>query len=125
ESYRMDFRDYPPDTFGAYNGSECLVYFLSTAFRITPNTSNGEVGASINGGPYAKFNDVELRPTSGGRQALVDAWNTPLKYKLVAYQEEDLWDASKKANRYRVVLYSCGPNQADDNGAGDDIQVNK
>jgi prepilin-type N-terminal cleavage/methylation domain-containing protein len=123
EQYRLDFRAYPPDSFGAYNGIESLTYFLTTAFRRNPNLVNGEVSASINAGPYLQLQPSELADLSNGakRMSIVDPWRSPLKYRLDSSTQNDVWDTSKTVVNYIPTVYSYGPNRADDNGKVDDI----
>jgi len=125
EAYNMDFRAYPPETFAGYNGPEAAVYFLTTTFRIAPNTSAGEVAATINGGPYARFNEVELRKNASGNTVTVDGWGSPIQYKVITHTEVDVWDATKSRQSYTIKIYSFGPNKTDDGGSGDDIEVGK
>jgi type II secretory pathway pseudopilin PulG len=125
EAYNMEFRGYPPDSFAGYSSAEALVYFLTTSFRIAPDTSKGEVAASINGGPYGRFNEVELKQVSAGKKTLIDAWGTPIQYKLQVTTEVDVWDATKNRQSYVVKLYSCGSNKIDDGGGGDDLEVGR
>ncbi|HYF48730.1 MAG TPA: type II secretion system protein [Planctomycetota bacterium] len=124
EAYHMDFRAYPPDSFAGYSSAEAIVYFLTTAFRIAPDASKGEVAATINGGPYARFNEVEVRQVAG-KKTVVDAWGTPIQYKVQVTTEVDIWDSTKNRQSYIIKLYSCGPNKNDDGGSGDDIEVGR
>lgn len=115
ESYKVDFRQYPPSTFGAYTGDEALTYFLTTAFRYNPNASKAEVYASINAGPYLQVQPSDLVDKSGGagRLSLVDPWQTQIYYNLVQQKNASVWDTTGNVKEYISipVIYSCGPNK--------------
>ena len=115
EAYKMDFKQYPPSTFGAYNGDEALTYLLTTPFRSNPNPAKGEVAASINAGPYLQLQPIELVDVSGaGRLSIIDAWRTPIYYQLVQQKDYSVWDTSQTASFqyiYIPVMYSCGPDK--------------
>lgn len=122
EQYRLDFRAYPPDSFGAYNGIEALAYFLTTSFRRAPIAVNGEVQASINAGPYLQLQPSELVDLSGAkRMSIVDPWRSPLKYRLDSRTQNDVWDTTKTVVNFIPTIYSYGPNRVDDNGKVDDL----
>ena len=126
EQYRLDFRTYPPDTFGAYKGVEALTYYLTTTFRRTPNAVNGEVAASLNAGPYLQLQPSELADLSGaGRPSIIDPWRSPLKYRIDAKVQNDVWDSTQSSTNYIPVIYSLGPNRTDDNGKVDDVTLGK
>jgi hypothetical protein len=83
EAYEYDFKYYPPDsvTVGSqtYTGSRSLVYHLTTAFRIKPVTSRGEVKANGDYGPYFNLHPKHQR-NRDGIVTLLDTWGREIYY---------------------------------------------
>jgi hypothetical protein len=80
EAYRYDCGVYPPDKANikgvTLTSSKALAWYLTTAFRIKPNT--GEQHADKDVGPYL---DPSLVHASGdGFPELLDAWKRPIEY---------------------------------------------
>lgn len=108
-TYKLVYRDFPdPVPLNAtYNPNESIFYFLTTAFRRTPDGAKGEVQSTENVGPLSDFNDRDKMVMPGRTHvSLVDAWSQPLVFRYTGGHP---------------VLYSTGPNRADDNAAGDDL----
>lgn len=124
ESYHLEFRDYPPDSFGAYSNSEALAYFLTKTYRKSPSAAD-EVAASLNCGPFGHFSEQELKDLGSGRPVIVDPWYKPVMYRVSTQTEADVWDTSKTRTKKTVQIYSFGPDQADNGGAGDDVVSGK
>jgi len=82
-NYDYNFDEHPPDA--AMDPrfdlpSECLVYYLGTAFRKLPGKT-GTVLADRNGGPYFEFKNEYLKDTDGdGIMEFVDSWGRPYMY---------------------------------------------
>jgi hypothetical protein len=83
EAYRFDFGVYPPDkaTINGtiLNSSECLNWYLTTAFRLAPK--EGDRAASNDAGPYLEqrtqyFSDIDRN----GFKEVLDAWGKPWVY---------------------------------------------
>ena len=73
--YARDWGAYPPDKNQtlSYESAECLVYYLGTAFRVSPDLSKGEVWASLNCGPYYEFpGDRLVKPQGYTGEVFVD-----------------------------------------------------
>ncbi|MCW8129028.1 MAG: type II secretion system protein [Planctomycetota bacterium] len=124
ESYHLDFREYPPDAFGAYNGPEALAYFLTRTYRKTPSGA-GEVAATLNCGPFGRFSEQEVRDLGSGRPVIVDPWFKPVMYKVTTQVETDVWDNTKTRTKKTIQIYSFGPDQTDNGGTGDDVVSGK
>jgi type II secretory pathway pseudopilin PulG len=126
ESYRMEFRDYPPETTGAYTtGPEALAFFLTTTFRKTPSAP-GESAATLNVGPFARFSEEQLKDlNSTGRPVIVDPWYKAVVYKVTTQTDTDVWNTTKTRTKNIPMIYSCGPDRTDQNGTGDDIVAGK
>ena len=126
EQYRLAFRNYPPDSYAGYTGSQALVYFLTNSFRRNPVAANGEIQSTINAGPFITYQPSELMdPTASGKMSVMDPWKSPLKYVVKSQVQNDVWDATKSETIYLPFIYSFGPNHADDNGTNDDIILGK
>ena len=84
EQYRLDFHEYPPDASMDARfdlGSECLVYYLGSAFRTAPDVSNGGIKADRDAGPYFEFVAEDTSDVDGdGNKEFVDGWGTPYMY---------------------------------------------
>lgn len=127
ESYRLYYRAYPqPMPLAAgYSESQTLYYFLTTPFRMTPDSAKNEVYSSLNAGPVADFKELEIKDLNkSGHPSIVDTWGTPIKFKyIVKTGDADPllgWTVTKTTT---PQIYSCGPNCQDDNAAGDDIVI--
>lgn len=137
ESYKLQYHAYPPDSYSSMTGNAALNFFMTTTFRNTPNTANGEVYSAVDMGPLLKFDTSE---TSKG--LIIDAWGQPLHYERIA--QEDLSKAQKLdvppgydptrsmaagerllISSYVCKLYSFGLNRKDDGGNGDDLLPGK
>ncbi len=126
EQYRIAFRNYPPDNYSGYVGSQALVYFLTNAFRRNPVVANGEILSTVNAGPFITYQPSELMDlTASGKMSVMDAWRTPVKYVVKTQVQKDVWDAAKSETIYLPFIYSYGPNRIDDNGTNDDIILGK
>ncbi|MBI2104743.1 MAG: type II secretion system protein GspG [Candidatus Omnitrophica bacterium] len=90
--YESDMGEYPA------SGNETLV----AALQDDPDDVDW-------GGPYMEFKQDELE---GG--ALLDPWGNPYEYVSVN-------GGSPKHRERSYDLYSLGPNEQDEDGAGDDI----
>jgi type II secretory pathway pseudopilin PulG len=126
ESYRMEFRDYPPETTGAYTtGAEALAFFLTTTYRKSPSAP-GESAATLNVGPFAHFTEEQVKDLNGtGRPVIVDPWYKPVIYKVTTQTDTDVWNTTKTRTKKIPMIYSSGPDRADQGGAGDDIVAGK
>ena len=153
EQYNLKFRSYPPAPPSAgylglppasypagYNypyTSQLLNYYLTTAFRINPDLSKGEVHATVNEGPFVTLEDGKelgspIAPATANMPALkciIDPWMNPLTYQLNKVQAADPMNNFFHTNNfiyvYTPLLYSWGPNGVDDtapnNAINDDI----
>jgi type II secretory pathway pseudopilin PulG len=136
EAYKLHFRTYPPSD-GTLKGNEALLYFTTTAFRVNPDTSKGEVAAGVDAGPLATYANEEIQ---GGK--IIDAWAMPLAYERSL--AEDFGKAAKSTivnfydpshntaagagttvRAYVYKLYSFGVNRSDDSGVGDDLTARR
>lgn len=124
ESYRLEFRDYPPSTIGAYGGPEALAYYLTKTFRKSPSAAD-EVAASMNCGPFGRFSEQELKDLGTGQPVIVDPWYKPVMYKVTVQTETDVWDNSKTRTKKIPLIYSFGPDRNDNNASGDDVLSGK
>jgi len=121
--YDFDFGEYPPDA--AMDPrfdlpSECLVYYLGTAFRKEPGKT-GTVLASKNGGPYFEWKREFLKDTDGdGLKEFVDYWGRPYMYDNLRDDPNGFTDCShpkfgpdprggKGRNSRSYDLWSQGP----------------
>jgi len=91
-AYEENFGKYPPDeaVIGGktYQGTEALVYHLTTAFRMLPNTSRKQVQATKDAGPYMDMPPENLKDLDGdGLPELVDAWGQPIQYDNIRDDE--------------------------------------
>jgi len=127
ENYYLFYRSYPPDNQGGRSGSQSLNYFLSTAFRVSPDTSKGEVASSMDVGPMMQFDSIELAdPVTAGTKTVIDPWRTPLVYRLTLKDFPD--PQTGVITKIPIpILYSCGTNRTDETISGttpsDDILV--
>jgi hypothetical protein len=82
--YDFIFGVYPPDASMDPRfdmPSECLVYYLGTAFRTLPRPGTGDVSSTKNGGPFYEFHDDYLRDADGdGKKEVIDYWGRPIMY---------------------------------------------
>src|SRR5262249_54581897 len=111
-------------------GSQSLVYFLTTSFRTSPDAAQGEVAASINAGPFLKFDEKELRgPVTANVPTLYDAFGSPIHYSVNVQNVLDPVSGALKTTLLQPVVYSFGVNKVDDSQAGtipnDDIFYGK
>jgi prepilin-type N-terminal cleavage/methylation domain-containing protein len=119
ETYNLHFRTYPPATApGPLSGSQALYYWLTTAFRKTPNTGIGEVQASINVGPLLSLDQRDMHATGSGTD-IIDPWGSPLHFDIKVVKDAMGFDIPSPN------VYSFGINKADDGGTGDDLTVGK
>ncbi|HYF52094.1 MAG TPA: type II secretion system protein [Planctomycetota bacterium] len=122
-TYNLLFRSYPqpiPHAPG-FSNNESVYYFLTTAFRRSPDTSKGEVAAAENIGPLSDFNEREVRELTAGQKSIIDPWATALhfEYKIQDGAKNPVTGTITKT--YTPIVYSCGPNKTNDGGIGDDI----
>ena len=128
EAYKLFYRAYPaPFPLTGYSSNESLYYYLTTPFRMNPNTAAGEAPSTLNVGPLCLFSEQETTDLSNtGRRTIIDSWKTPLTYgyKIILGDPDPRagWTQTQTIAPY---LYSCGPNKTDENGAGDDISSGK
>lgn len=138
ETYRLKFRGYPEPAnplvydlvtkTASYSpadlekNNEDLRYYMTTAFRKGANVANGEVEATVNGGPFITggLNEAETS-VKGGKTYIVDPWHRPIVYKIDRRSYPDPIDATLIVKVDVPVVYSSGTNGVDDGGAGDDI----
>ena len=123
--YQREFGDYPPSSGGGDNaGTETMLASLRTTEK---------------GGPFLKERIIErwLGDTDGdGRRELLDPWKTPWIYfhpaeytaGAVRYRSKDSGFEVKPVKKGEAFLnltvyqlWACGPNKADESGAGDDV----
>jgi hypothetical protein len=90
--YRSDFGAYPPDAAmdpRFDSGSECIVYYLGSAFRVKPDVTKGEVLADRDAGPFFGFTPRDVSSKylvdrdGDGNLEFVDAWGNPYLYDNV------------------------------------------
>jgi len=124
--YDYQFGRYPPDASAAVAinpdldlSAECIVYFLSTAFRRAPVAAKGEVKATRNGGPYMQFDSGELVDSDGdGLMEYVDPWGRPFEYDNIRDDVAGYTDCATSApdprkgtarNKQWYDLFCLGP----------------
>jgi len=115
ENYYLFYRSYPPDNIGGRSGSQALNYFLTTAFRVIPDGSKGEIISSMDVGPLMSFDPIELdNPVTVGTKTVVDPWRSALVYRLLLRDFPDPRDPTLITKIPIPILYSCGTNKTDE-----------
>lgn len=128
EAYNLHFRSYPapPDAIGTLLNNQKLHYFLTAGFRKGALAARGEVEATANVGPLVKLEDRDIRELAGVR-TIVDAWGTPIGFKLERQTFTDPVDATKSIKTDMPRLWSFGINRINDleggSPPGDDMVV--
>jgi general secretion pathway protein G len=105
DQYKNDVGIYPPDDSSTMVMNHLTGFKESTKER-SPDFKNDRYW----NGPYYEAKKKEFK---GGavNAGLIDPWNQVYRFRL----------KEPERNPFKFDVYSTGPNQIDDNGAGDDI----
>ena len=129
-SYYLHFHAYPPDTDGGtIEGSEALVYYLRTPFRlqqtistmagIDPEKAAVMVKANKDAGPFLELEGRLLKDADNdGYPELYDPMGTELHYDE-APKPADY--GGEMVNAHSCNIWSDGVDMVDQKGRGDDI----
>ena len=129
--YMLHFHAYPPDDDGQRQGSECVVYYLTTPFRtpeviaelaeVDTDMAARMVPATSSCGPFLVVERMYLKNVDGdGNSSLVDSWGNEFRYEIV---QETVKGPDREAHPETVTyrLWSVGANGIDERGKGDDV----
>ncbi len=131
--YDLAFRRCPPDSRPGMTSSECLYYYLATHF-VTQEVYDGETDPQKKASMVVATRTWEPRLASleskyfqdldsDGKLSIVDPWGSELIYDEAPVAGD--YPAGAAINDDGYNLWSPGPDEADDRGAGDDVPRKK
>jgi len=127
--YYMYFHRYPPDSHAAgtdledVSGSECIVYYLRTAFKLGENMPGTSTKPSMDAGPFLEFDKAHIKDDAADGagdtyDSIIDPYGNVWRYD---HKPEPADFPQSSINVHSYNLWSHGVDGQDDLGDDDDI----